>query len=247
MTNKWNYQPPTAEEKEQRDKLAAELRLDLIEAASKRKDPAVLRTLESYRASVPNEAPAATKDLVQGGSGHDPHLAQPGHGFGQAPVGNTGPHASLYDGRKLKVHPVQSTPVSRNSEDAFQTRNSAGGFTARNSKSGGPHAGTRGSGWKRRAIQVAGPAATADHAVVFNEPFLLVRETMDVRRGRTPADGRDGYCRQRRTGGGEFGIRRMADDGMVVFLARADIEREVPTAVFLDAARHDHVHAGRLR
>lgn len=30
MTNKWNYQPPTAEEKEQRDKLAAELELDLV-------------------------------------------------------------------------------------------------------------------------------------------------------------------------------------------------------------------------
>lgn len=30
MTNKWNYQPPTAEEKEQRDKLAAELELDPV-------------------------------------------------------------------------------------------------------------------------------------------------------------------------------------------------------------------------
>lgn len=30
MTNKWNYQPPTAEEKEQRDKLTAELELDPV-------------------------------------------------------------------------------------------------------------------------------------------------------------------------------------------------------------------------
>lgn len=30
MTNKWNYQPPTAEEKEQRNKLAAELELDPV-------------------------------------------------------------------------------------------------------------------------------------------------------------------------------------------------------------------------